>query len=157
MLTPMDDRTTNEWVEPQADECGERNQAQALQGAEHMLGWLMSQDYFGHKLWCSLRWNMHVHPKVRKQLQDWDLQDSSVQMLPVRHTQQLELSSSHTASDVTLGRIRDKIRKWVRHPKRSPLFSTSSPIERTNGQDSRRKWFASLRKPELSLSPIVWE
>ena len=38
MLTPMNDRTTNEWVEPHADECGERNQAQALQGAEHMFG-----------------------------------------------------------------------------------------------------------------------
>ena len=49
MLTPMDDRTTTEWVEPQADEYGERNEAQALQGAEHMLG-MMSQDYFGHKV-----------------------------------------------------------------------------------------------------------
>ena len=48
MLTPMDDRTTTEWMEPQAEKCGERNQEQALQEAEHMLG-MMSQDYFGHK------------------------------------------------------------------------------------------------------------
>ena len=60
--------------------------------------------------------------------------------------------------NVTLGRIPDKVWKWVRHPSKTrSTFSTSSPIERTDGQDSRRKWFASLRKQEVSLSPIVWE
>ena len=41
--------------------------------------------------------------------------------------------------------------------KPNPPFSASSPIDRTEGQDSRRKRIASLRKPELSLNPIVWE
>ena len=103
MLPPMDDRTATEWVEPQADGYGERNHAQALQGAEHMLG-MTGQDYFGHKLWRNLNWNKHVHPKVQNQLQDWALQDSSVLMMPARQTQRLHclhyapVSTKHNAS-----------------------------------------------------------